>query len=380
MAHEVSRMVVCLNTGVGCQGGHTACLSAAEGAEGCKLFIPLGYNGHSGVFETANYGTPEMTRKRKIFRWIIGVFALLIVVLVIIVVTFDWNRLKPTIDEKVSDAIGRSFAINGDLSVRWQWDKSEAGWRGWVPWPHVSAENIVVANTDWAKAPNFATLQRAQFSLSPLPLLNHRVVIRDIHFTAPAADLQRLKDGRANWIFVMKDTGQPSPWTIDIDNVGFDKGRIGFVDEILKADLQITVDPLGKPVPYVEIAGATPNAPKAGENAPTPKEASTAKAGRSSANATADAATGGRKAGTPGDYVFGWTVAGKYNAQVLKGEGKIGGRLSMTDPDLPFPVQADVAVGDTHAAIVGTLTDPMNFAALDLRLKLSVPACPNCIR
>jgi uncharacterized protein involved in outer membrane biogenesis len=312
-----------------------------------------------------------MTRKKKIVSWIVGILVLLIVVPAIVVATFDWNRLKPAIDEKVSDAIGRPFAVNGDLNVHWQWDKSSIGWQGWVPWPRISASNIVVANTDWAKAPSFATLERAQFSLSPLPLLDHRVVIRDIQFTSPTADLQRLKDGRANWIFVMKDTGQPSPWTIDIDNVGFDKSRIGFVDDILKADLEVTVDPLGKPVPYVEIAGATPNAPKPGEDAPTPKVASTSVAGTQNASPPADEPASTRKSGTPGDYVFGWTVAGKYNAQALKGDGKIGGRLSMSDPNLPFPVQADVMVGDTRASIVGALTDPMHFAALDLRLKLS---------
>ena len=74
---------------------------------------------------------------------------------------------------------------------------------------------------------------------------------------------------------------------------------------------------------------------------------------------------------TPRDYVFGWKVSGKYKDQPVKGEGKVGGMLAMQDASQPFPVQADLSVGGTRAAVVGTLRDPASLAALDLRLKLS---------
>ncbi|MFP3527544.1 AsmA family protein, partial [Pantoea sp. SIMBA_072] len=37
----------------------------------------------------------------------------------------------------------------------------------------------------------------------------------------------------------------------------------------------------------------------------------------------------------------------------------------------PFPLQADVRIADTHVVLAGTLTDPRNLGALDLRLRLS---------
>ncbi|MGC6669056.1 AsmA family protein, partial [Escherichia coli] len=43
-----------------------------------------------------------MTKTGKITTSVIGVFLLLIVVLIIVIATFDWNRLKPTINQKVS--------------------------------------------------------------------------------------------------------------------------------------------------------------------------------------------------------------------------------------------------------------------------------------
>lgn len=281
-----------------------------------------------------------MTRTRKIAIGIVGGLALVVLVLGVVIATFDWNRAKPMINERASAAIGRPFAINGDLSVKWEREPDEGGWRAWVPWPHVIANDISVGNAPWAKAPHFATLKRGEFSLALLPLLNQRVVIRRIQLTEPAADLERVADGRANWVFTLPDTGEPSPWVLDINEIGFDKGRVGLVDEILKADLTVLVDPLGKPVPFADVAGAA-FVPEDGA-APAPR-----------------------------DYVFGWKVDGKFKGLATKGEGKVGGMLALQDARQPFPVQADVAVGGTKAAVTGTLTDPANLGALDLRLKLS---------
>ncbi len=281
-----------------------------------------------------------MTRTRKIAIGIVGGIALLVAVLVVVVGTFDWNRAKPMINERASAALGRPFAINGDLSVRWERETGEGGWRSWVPWPRVVAHDITIANAPWAKAPHFATLKRGEFSLAPLPLLAQRVVIRRIQLTEPAADLERLEDGRANWVFTLPESGEPSPWVLDINEIGFDKGRVGLVDQMLKADLTVLVDPLGKPVPFADVAGKS-FVPQDG-SAPAPR-----------------------------DYVFGWKVDGKYKGLPTKGEGKVGGMLAMQDPRQPFPLQADVAIGGTRASVAGTLTDPVNLGALDLHLKLS---------
>jgi len=281
-----------------------------------------------------------MTRTRKIAIGIVGGIALLVAVLVVVVATFDWNRAKPMINERASAALGRPFAINGDLSVRWERETGEGGWRSWVPWPRVVAHDITIANAPWAKAPHFATLKRGEFSLAPLPLLAQRVVIRRIQLTEPAADLERLEDGRANWVFTLPESGEPSPWVLDINEIGFDKGRVGFVDQMFKANLTVLVDPLGKPVPFADVAGKS-FVPQDG-SAPAPR-----------------------------DYVFGWKVDGKYKGLPTKGEGKVGGMLAMQDPRQPFPLQADVAIGGTRASVAGTLTDPVNLGALDLHLKLS---------
>ncbi|MFJ1302629.1 AsmA family protein [Pseudomonadota bacterium AL_CKDN230030165-1A_HGKHYDSX7] len=196
-----------------------------------------------------------MTRTRKTLIGLLVIVLLIPVVLVVVIATLDWNRLKPTINERVSAAIGRPFAINGDLSVRWARDPEEGGWRGLVPWPHVRAQDLTVGNAPWAEAPTFAKLDEASFRLSPLPLIVRTVRIRSIQLTGATVDLQRREDGEANWVFKMPESGEPSPWTMDIDAIGFDQGRISYKDVPLKADLEVLIDPLGKPIPFAEIAG-----------------------------------------------------------------------------------------------------------------------------
>ncbi len=74
-----------------------------------------------------------MQRHRRILSWIAGTLLVLLAVLAIAVALFDWNRTKPFIADKVSQAIGRPFAINGALTVDWRRDRL-AGWPGsWIP-------------------------------------------------------------------------------------------------------------------------------------------------------------------------------------------------------------------------------------------------------
>lgn len=74
-----------------------------------------------------------MTRTGKVFSWLGGIVLLAIVALAIFIATFDWNRLKPTINDKVSAELRRPFAIRGDLGVDWSRNRDEGGWRAWCP-------------------------------------------------------------------------------------------------------------------------------------------------------------------------------------------------------------------------------------------------------
>lgn len=284
-----------------------------------------------------------MSRAGKIISWIVGIFLLLVVVLVIIIATFDWNRLKPTINQKVSDELNRPFAIRGDLGMAWQRNRDEPGWRRWIPWPHLHAEDIMLGNPPDIADVTMVHLQRVDATLSPLALLHKQIFIPWIKLQQPDARLIQNADRHNNWTFNLADSDktqpaqQPSSWSFRLDNILFDKGNITYRDAINKADVQVTVTPLGKPVPYAQLAGS--------------KE---------------DVASKGAS-----DFFFGWQANGTYNNEKLSGEGKIGGMLSLRSQTNPFPLQADLRNGTTRVQVAGSLQDPLNLGGLNIRLRFA---------
>ncbi|MBJ9691104.1 AsmA family protein [Burkholderia vietnamiensis] len=350
-----------------------------------------------------------MTLARTIGKsaaWIVGIVAVIIAAAGIFIFTFDWNRAKPWVNEHVSAALGRPFAINGDLKLGWRRPIGETGWRAWVPWPSLSATQLEIGNPDWAQGQKFVTLDAAHFDLAILPLFAHQIVIPSIDVVNPAVDLERLADGRNTWTFQFKQSGQPSKWQVRLKSFAFAKGTIVYRDAITKADLTIAVDTLGKPIPLGDVLkqqeqtsraasaqrvgkrGAAQLSAKANADAASGASGAAAASGASASSASAvvqasaassassassaSAASGATVSAQPSGptYAFGLKVDGRYKNVPVSGTGKVGGVLAVENATQPFPLQADVKAGDTRLAIVGTLTDPMHLAAIDLRLWL----------
>jgi uncharacterized protein involved in outer membrane biogenesis len=284
-----------------------------------------------------------MSRAGKIISWVVGIFLLLVIVVVVIIATFDWNRLKPTINQKVSTELNRPFAIRGDLGVTWERNRDEPGWRSWVPWPHVHAEDILLGNPPEIPEVTMVHLQRADATLSPLALMGKEIFIPWIRLTQPDARLIQTADKKNSWTFNLAGSDTPdanqarSAWTFRLDNIMFDRAQIAYRDAINKADVQVTVNPLGKPVPYVQVAGSKDDKSQKGAS----------------------------------DFVFGWKAAGTYNNEKLTGDGKIGGMLSLRSKTNPFPLEADVRNGTTRVQVGGALQDPLNLGGLNIRLRFS---------
>jgi uncharacterized protein involved in outer membrane biogenesis len=301
-----------------------------------------------------------MKRRHKLLAWIIGVPVVLVAILVVALALFDWNRLKPTIDARVSKAIGRPIAINGDLAVRWRREPSARGLRAWLPWPQVAAHDITVGNPPWAKQPEFAHLDALRFSLSPLDLLLHRVTIPTLQLARPRVDLERDAQGRANWNFALPSGTTPSAWTLDLGAIGFDTGRLALDDAADRVKLQVNIAPLKQAIPYDQLVAQTT------ADARTQAERSAGRdAGRSLGE---DNGEPGGDAARHAAYQFAWSAHGSYQGAPLEGSGRTGAVLALQRSDQPFPVQARLRIGDTHIALVGTLTDPLQLGALDLRL------------
>lgn len=312
-----------------------------------------------------------MKRSRKIASLTAGLLLTLFVVLLIVVATFDWNRMKPFISDKVSQAIGRPFAINGDLSVDWQRDRTGSWLGSLLPWPEFTAKQITIGNPDWAAQPQFAQLDAVQFRLSPLALLMHRIEVPSVQLVHPTIDLERDKQSRATWDFVLPQSAKPSAWSLALGRIGFDRGQITLDDAVGAVQLQVAVEPLQGAIPYDQIVAqqSTDARSQAGKTTGADAKKALDRADASANKNDVTATVGQAKPSTV--YLFGWKATGSYHGTPATGRGRTGGALALQNASDPFPLQADMQVGDSHIALVGTLTDPMHLGALDVRLWFS---------
>lgn len=242
---------------------------------------------------------------------------------VAILLNMDWNRARPWLDARVGEALGRPFAIRGDLHLTWERQGhtgADTTWRDYLPLPHLVANDVHLGNPasmPAAAQDDMASVRQFAFTLELLPLLEHRIVIPELRFDTPAVLLRRDAQGHENWTF--RPAERPSPWRLQLRQVVFSKGTVHYVDALTKADATAEVDTLG------------------------------------------------------GDPLYGvaWRVRGQWNGQPVQGNGKAGAVLSLQQQLRPYPLTARLTVGATDISVTGTLTKPTELAALDLRLQVA---------
>ena len=91
--------------------------------------------------------TPRQSLALRVVLLVVAALILLLLTLVLAVSLVDWNRARPWVNEKVSTASGRHFAIQGDLDAHWVWPQPlDSGWRHWMPGVLVQAEQLELGN------------------------------------------------------------------------------------------------------------------------------------------------------------------------------------------------------------------------------------------
>ena len=339
----------------------------------------------------------------KIVGILVGAVAIIFGVLLAVLLTWDWDRSRPWLNDKVSLAIARDFQIRGHITVGWHREPGERGWRSFVPWPRFTANDVVIKNPAWAQKPEFATIEQIRFDMNLLPLFGKQIDIPTIALVNPSVDLERMADGRVNWVLKTK-SDQRSRWHVNIDEVAFAAGQISLEDQIKKINAHAEIRPVGSAIQLGSLLDKSARAASgsaASMSATSVPAASGSAASAASASASASASTSSKSAASasaaasmkqaatptrdapaassantaapadPSLYGFAFTVAGTHDKFPLHGSGQFGGVLSLVNASKPFPLQVDLHVGDNHIAVVGTITDPAKIGALDLQLQLA---------
>ncbi|NOT69598.1 MAG: AsmA family protein [Methylophilaceae bacterium] len=268
----------------------------------------------------------SLPRRTKI-AWAIAAAVLAFPACVLLVLlTMDWNHAKPWLNARASMALGRPFTIAGDLALSWDKAGLTAGdqtWRAWLPWPHLVARDIHIGNpaaltvAHALPAGEMAHIKSLAFSLNPLALLSKKIVIPMLRFEAPVIHLQRDIKGHNNWTF--NQDGKPLPWQLELQGLVLSQASVHLQDAIKHADVTASMDTL--------------------------------------------------KAGTP--YGVAWQLQGQFNGESISGSGKAGAVLSLQQQNIPYPILANLRMGQTLITAQGTLTKPADLVALDMQLKVS---------
>ncbi|XLZ72251.1 AsmA family protein [Massilia sp. SR12] len=259
-----------------------------------------------------------LSRRSKISLAVLGVLLAIPAVALIILLNYDWNRARPWLGARASEALQRPVELRGDLALTWQRPPAAQArsWRDHVPWPHLVAQDVHVGNPEGLPRSDTASAHKLAFSLSPFALLGRTIAIPELRFEQPQLALLRQADGRNNWTLPQR---QPSAWRVELERVVFTRGTIKLDDAQQKIQATAHLDTLAQ-----------------------------------------DARYGVR-----------WTLDGKWKQQALAGQGKAGAVLALRDAGQPFPIQAEVEVGLLRVAAEGTLTNPARLAAIDVQLKVA---------
>ncbi|CAB5668600.1 putative assembly protein [Delftia tsuruhatensis] len=325
---------------------------------------------------------PPRRRWARALLWTVSALAMLVALLVVLIATFDWNRARPWINERVSEATGRHFAIEGNLRLRWTWPQPlDQGWRHWVPGVTVEAGQLAlgqpegwqveqapdkgsadlpalpappdhlnkgrlpqdkaaqssranrdidpdsIALADEKMAPpardaaTMATVARATASLRLWPLLGRHVLLDHLQLEGPDLVFARRKDGSNNWTFERPETSGPR-WRFQVAQLSLRSGLVGWSDGMrqmaVRARLDSLVQPPSAEFPYGMRVGLTGHIAKA----------------------------------------------------TIEARGLVGPVLDLQSGSAQFPVRLWASAGSLHAQAQGTLDNPKALEGMDLQVRL----------
>ena len=268
-----------------------------------------------------------MPRYAKILIGIVLALALLMAVALTVAATFNWNYARPWVGRQLSALTHREVEIRGDLKLHWKRPVERTGWKGWLPWPEITANDIRVGHPKWTTGEqDMGHAGQLKLLVDPVPLFANTLRVASLELKDADLDLVRTESGSSNWTLSEKPEPrkQGAKWQFALLRLGMENVNIRLRDPKLALDLRATLDSQ-------------------------------------------------EQAGTQG-YSVGWKAQGHYKEGTISGSGKAGGLLSLQqgnpDADQPFPLQADLKVGDTAIQFEGSITRPTQLAALDLTLDL----------
>lgn len=156
------------------------------------------------------------------FKYVItGVVVLLIVAviaMVLVVRSYDFNKLKPRISQAALDATGRELKMAGDIELA----------LGLTP--GLVVEGVSFENAAWGSRPELATVKQLELQVALIPLLSGNVEVKRLILVEPDILVETGGDGQSNLRFKEdveeKADEEKKPEKVKIPELVFNEVRI----------------------------------------------------------------------------------------------------------------------------------------------------------
>ncbi len=244
------------------------------------------------------------------WRWAGSIVGVLAILLILIVIFFDWNWLKRPIEARLSALTGKVVHINGEIT----------GTKTWIP--HIVLPAITIDAPSFAEAPHVATIDSVAIEIDLKQLLRGRLSFPLIDVEKPVLDLLRDPNGASNWDLATDASGPSKRSAMPIiGQIRLIDGRVTYRDTGRRTTITATI-------------------------------------------ASIEASGGGGQAELSLDGT------GVYRDAPFTIKMKGGSLDELRDTENPYQLDIAASVGKTKVAIDGTVTDP--FKLTDMKLKLTV--------
>jgi len=258
-------------------------------------------------------------------RWkiILGVLASIILVclLVIIVVvwTYDYNKFKPMITGIAKKYTGRKLTMAGDIKVKISLS------------PTLQVNNVSFQNAPWSSHPEMIHAKQIEVQLALIPLIKGNINVKRLTLLNPDLIIEVNKSGKTNleFDFLEKKKDRTAPAKKDeAETALFD------FKEILIKDGKLTVENHQKKTTLVLTID---------------------QGIRKSTKFMGD-----------GDI----ELKGSFNDIPFNVSGKVGSLAGVTDPDVPYPLDLKGNIEKIQFSISGKIQDPVAAKGIDVRFSV----------
>ncbi|HXC40205.1 MAG TPA: AsmA family protein, partial [Burkholderiales bacterium] len=242
----------------------------------------------------------------------------LVLALIVLVLLFDWNWVRPPIERYITKKTGREFHASS-LDVKLGMN------------PTIRLDNLQFANAPWGDKKPMAAVKKLEFQVSLRDLFDRRVLIPRVAISGGDFLMERDSEGRKNW--TLSDPNDKSPSHLRISTLSVDQGHLRYVDHGMPFELDVDVNTFD-PAQQGKVQSA-------------------------------DAAPSNRR------YSTRYEFQGKYHDASFAGTALTGEVFSFQESNQLFPIKGSLKAGTTRLDLEGSVADVVNISAIDVTMRMA---------